>query len=500
MMERSKRDVFVTTARAAVLCAVTMVVGCVDDHEDLPVDPREMTHEQLLAGSALVEVEAGHGLRVLRVGGAPYQMGYQQGALLRAELEEFRETVEDDIIWSSFVFIATQYGPGDGATYLEHARAVSLPSVIDECEGMVAGSEEAMTFDLCLIQASITYIMEDLVPRHFPAFGDTIGCTGFVALGDATADGAMLHGRNLDYTAIDTIMEHPIVHVRAPTGGVRHVVLSWPGTVAALTGMNEVGLTGEVNENRCPSEDFRDMAGVPAEQQLVALLAGARDLGEAESLAAATDQGACQMLVLSHGPSRDAVVIEQWGRGQAVRRLADSETSDLIWATNHFEHPDADASQQPRDTEDLDDNSVSRFTRVRERLVGSSLPPHPGLGSAAPDFVYGRLDVGLAVDLLRDNVDLRPDQDRRMFPCTEHAHGNWAIGNNNNIHSVVMRGESLELWFSAGWDEECGTPLYSPFVGFSLPDLFDGDAGARVLPTLDPPFNDRYGSALHEER
>lgn len=485
-------DLFLLVPWCTALCS------CTSDEEPL-IDARLMTHEQLMNGSDLIEPDNANGIRIAVLSGQPYQMGYQHGVMLANELAEFREAVDDDLIWRIFLDLATEVGPDDSMTYIEYAIENSLPSVVDECEGIVEGSEHAFEMEHCILLASITYIIEDLVPRHFPGIRDILGCSGVIAMDDATTDGRMLHARNLDYLAVETIMENPMLFVRRPIEGHRHVNVGWPGQAAILTGMNEHGLTGEINENYCPSESFRDMTGVPPQQQMVDILTRARDLDEAEAIVAETDQASCQLYVISHAPSRSGTVFEVWGLDYRTRTLDETDTGDVLFATNHFEHPESGEAQEPRDIVDLFDNSVSRYYRLSERLLGSSLPPHTDLDPSAPDFAYGRLDVETGIDVLRDPVDLRPDQDRRMFPCSEYQDGNWALGNNHNIHSVIMIGETLEIWMAAGWDDECTNPIYNPFVGFDLSSLFAGAYDAAVLSSVDPPFNDAYGTAIHVE-
>lgn len=477
---------------------VTVMSSCTSDDEPL-IDARMMTHEQLMNGSTLIEPDDTNGIRIAVLSGQPYQMGYQHGAMLMSELTEFRQAVDDDLVWNTFLFLATEVGPDESMNYIEYATENGLPSVVDECEGIVEGSEHAFEMEHCILMASITYIIEDLVPRHFPGIRDMLGCSGVIAMDDATTDGRMLHTRNLDYLAVDTIMENPMIFVRRPTEGYRHVNVGWPGQAAILTGMNEHGLAGEINENYCPSESFRDMTGMPPQQQLVDILARAQNLDEAEAIVAETEQASCQLFVISHGPSRRGAVFEVWAQDYRTRTLGGTETGDVLFATNHFEHPESSEAQEPRDIVDLLDNSVSRYYRLSERLLGTSLPPHADLEPSAPDFVYGRLDVETAIDVMRDPIDLRPDQDRKMFPCSEYLDGNWALGNNHNIHSVIMIGETLELWMAAGWDAECTNPIYNPFVGFDLSSLFDGAYDAAVLSSYDPPFNDTYGTSIHVE-
>ena len=475
------------TARALLLGAL-FLAGCEEP------DP----HAELMAGSALVVHEEASHLRVVVLAGTPYQMGYQQGVLLAEQIEAVRRAAERDLIWNSFLHIVENEPLDDDRTYWDHVLANSLETVVEECRGLVDGSDHAMELFHCVVMSSVTYIMDDFMPRFLPGIDDTIGCSGFVATGAATATGRMLHGRNLDYNSLDPIVENPVLFVRQPQGGARHFAVGWAGQVGLLTGMNEHGLAVELNENGCPSPDDRGLDGVPPMQQLLRGLTNARDLDEAETLVRDAPQASCQLFLVSHAPSDAAAVFEIWGRGVATRRLGDPAPNDVLLATNHFLHPDAQAAQGNRDIEDLTVSSVSRFTRLSERLTGASLPPHSGLAPEAPDFVHGRLDVELAADVLRDPIDLRPEAGRRAFPCTEHQSSSPAIGTNHGIHSVVMVGDPLEIWIAAGLDPECGNPMFSPVLGLDLARVLEGDHDGSVLGNVDPPWGVAYGDGVHD--
>ncbi len=476
-----------------VLAFLFFAAGCHGDSDA----PRTWHHEELMRGAGLVEPDGANGIRIVYLAGKPYQMGYQQGVLLSEELGALLATFEEELIWKLFYELVKVLSPDGSRSYLEYVRENSYDFVIEECEGMAAGSGGVMDADLCIMHSSGMSIMDDLLPRYLPWISDIMECSGFIAADGATRDGRIIHARNLDYLAIDFIMSSPIVYVRQPENGLRHVNLGWPGMVGVVTGMNEKGLAGQLNDSSCASSRFRDLSGVPPEQQLLLMLSSAETIADAEAILDTTDQAACQVLMLSHGPSRSGAVYEMWAHGYGARYLEDSASGDVVFATNHFIHPDARKAQSHIDERDLNENSVSRHWRLSERLTGESLPPHAGLAPGAPDYSYGRIDVETAIDIMRDPVDLRPDQGRKMFPCTEHLDGNWALGNNHAVQSVVMMAGALRFWMAAGWDEECTNAIYNPFVGFDLADLLSGQYMPGRVPTYDPPYNGAYGSGFH---
>lgn len=476
--------------------AVGLAAGCSSDAA-APTGPEEQIDLALMADARVVAPSAANGIRLVYLSGTPYQMGYQHGVLLRQEITEMVSAATNDAVWGTFQALVAELGPDDGRTYLEHALDNSLPSVLDECRGLVDGTASAITLEQCIILSDPTYFIEDLVPRYLPGIDSVLGCSSFVATAGATLGGRMLHGRNLDYISLGPMRQYTTIFVRQPDAGARHFSFAWPGQVSVLTGMNEHGLAIGVHENSC-IEAHRDMSGVPALHQATEILTRAADVDQALSLVRGTEQATCQMFVLSHAASSSAVVAEITADGLAVRDLGASEHGDVVFATNHFVAPDLLASQRELDLEDSSETSVARYTRLRERLTGASAPPFADLGPDDPDFAYGRIDVETAIDILRDPIDMRPDQNRRAFPCDE-VEGIWAIGNNHNIHSAIMLGDRLELWLAAGMDPECGNALYDPYVGLDLREVLAGRPEDALLGTLDPPFNPSFGSGVHED-
>jgi hypothetical protein len=290
-------------------------------------------------------------------------------------------------------------------------------------------------------------------------------------------------------------MQNPVVIVRRPSGGaLGHAVMSWPGFFVPLTGMNEAGVAVAVNENGCKPE-HRRVRGVDPLQILATVLMRARTLDEARAEIERAEHTTCELFVVSHGPSRRAALFENSASRVGVKEI---DASDVLLATNHFEFTDARPLQEGyTNLENLDTQSISRLTRLKERLTGKSLPPHAGLAPGAPDYAFGSVDAEVAIDILRDGLDLRPGKGRMSFPCTEYSKG-WALGNNHAMQSFVMVPEEGRFWMAAGWDQQCRNAVYSPFVGFDLGELLAGEVRPERLPVLDPPYRS-YGAGVYPE-
>ena len=71
-------------------------------------------------------------------------------------------------------------------------------------------------------------------------------CTQFVAAGDATLDGELLHGRNLDWSdwdAIDFLLGNPTIIVRHPEGRIPTASIGFPGNVTPYTAISAAALS-----------------------------------------------------------------------------------------------------------------------------------------------------------------------------------------------------------------------------------------------------------------
>jgi hypothetical protein len=361
------------------------------------------------------------GVRVLRLEGSAREIGRQHGEMLRAELLEGAEWIS-----SSLMALVEPYAVLHGldAEALEN----SYEDVVEECRGLVEGvaDEEAWDLDRCLLLAYGDPILESL--------RQSLGCSQFVSVGEATDTGGRLHGRNLDWAELSFIIEHPTLFVRKPEGGIPWVAFGFPGNISPYTGMNREGLVGASNEAYGLAPPAHE--GHAHTQMLRRVLQEAATVEEASEILAHETHLSAEILVFSD-PSVGAV-FELAADGQARR---DTEAGS-VWSTNHFVDPAMVPLHEPVEP---DDNTLSRYLRM-EALVGA--------GGA----LHGDLDPASAVSVLRDTTN----------PVTGVTHppglfdGGGSLANNGALQSALF-GED-RLWIAVG-----GIPVpQNPFVGFDL--------------------------------
>jgi isopenicillin-N N-acyltransferase like protein len=164
------------------------------------------------------------GYRVLHVKGQPYEMGYQQGALLR---DDIRENVR-----FLFEVKAKEMKVELGGLKLLDAKQVIkgiasrqrqfIPErFFDEMQGIADGAGMDVQ----------DIIIANFIPELFH-------CSGFAISGSATKDGTLYHGRILDYGCDWRLQEHAVLTVAEPRGKIPFVNVTYAGFIGSVTGMN----------------------------------------------------------------------------------------------------------------------------------------------------------------------------------------------------------------------------------------------------------------------
>jgi isopenicillin-N N-acyltransferase like protein len=169
-------------------------------------------------------LEEVNGYRVLHVKGDPYEMGFQQGALLRDDIREgFRYLFE--VKGKDLKFEAA------GLSLFDPKRAI---------KGIAAGQRkfvpERFFDEMRGIADGAGLDIQDVVVANF--IPELFHCSGFALSGSATKDGTLYHGRVLDYGCDWRLQEHAVLTVAEPRGKIPFVNVTYAGFVGSVTGMN----------------------------------------------------------------------------------------------------------------------------------------------------------------------------------------------------------------------------------------------------------------------
>ena len=385
--------------------------------------------------------------------GSPYEMGQQHGQLLHDELAGGVEAIGTDPTLKVMFAAARAKG------LLDLARDASYPELLEECRGMVdAAADVGWTEEMCLLLNFGDMVQEFLifgVPEAARADG---GCSQAIVSGPATADGRLYHARTLDWFVIDFVVEHPVLFVRQPTGGLAHVVIGFPGNLSPYQGMNEKGLVLASNQVDPIDASKDSLTGRSHVQLLAKALAEAGSLAEARALflgepdmtfeaIGASDPTAGEIFEVS--PPLDAVRTQQDG---------------VAILTNHFVAPG---------TSDLDEEPPSEGSRRRLARL-QALVPKDGA-----ETLYGTFTPEVLARVLRDRVN--PD-DGTVSAAGVVDDDSLSLATNGALYQVIFDPAGLRFWVAAGV-----LPVpEQPMTGFSLATLLNRK-GYDGFPTYDLP-------------
>lgn len=383
---------------------------------------------------------------ILRIGGTHYEMGYQYGTLMHDELLEGAAFVED----SEFALLEL-YAINNGL--IDEALQNSYPEVLDECQGLVDAIDDpdAWNMDRCLLLAYGGVTIDVFLDEMY-------ACSQFVAGGEATGGGPLVHGRNLDWTELTFIIDNPLLIVRHPNEGIPNVIFAFPGAVSPYQGVNAEGIavaTNQVHASVPPLRDGRDTT-----QNSFMILHEAHTLDEAVSFLEAVDRSAGENYVISSGAESLGVAVETAPQGVAVREME----AGVVYATNHFADPEMVDDDTPHGA---GSGTQTRFDRMGQLLDADGV-----------DTLHGGVDAEAAVSILRD----------RYNPATgvtnppELFNNGGSLANEGALQSAVfVPGEGM-IYIATG-----SIPVpQNPFVGFSFEELFvDGDGTPAEPDVID---------------
>jgi hypothetical protein len=382
--------------------------------------------------------------------GTPYEMGYQHGQLLRAELGEGMDYIENDALLSLQLQLAESMG------LIELAESNSFAEIKEECRGLVDGANDGKwTYEKCMVLAFGDVLVD------FALIGTPPGCSQMAAAGAATADGRLYHGRILDWDRVDYILKYPTIFVRRPLDGLPHAYVGFPGNLTPYTAINSAGVSVASNNIKARDATYHSNTGRSTIQLQANVVWHASTLDEAREIIAANPTMVQDVLFVADGNAADASVFEVGATCHGERRLS---ADGVVYVTNHFLAPEtAGCDHQPPK-----EANVRRYERYRQLL-------EPGATdwAGSPSSYYGTFDPARVAAVLRDR--------HNPYTGVESAadvfdDGGESIATYGAVFAVVFDPARKWFWVGAGT-----VPIpQQPFVGFSLDELL-GEPGATPV-------------------
>ena len=160
------------------------------------------------------------GQRVLIVSGNHYQMGYQQGKLLKNEVQTLVARVLDIV----------QVAENTGMKGFTHG---SIINAYERTNGFI---DERFKEEMRGLADGAQMELKDVQLANI--FPELFHCSGFALFGNSTMQGRLLHGRILDYMTEVGLQDYALVTIAQPEGYNSFVNVGYAGFLGSVTGMN----------------------------------------------------------------------------------------------------------------------------------------------------------------------------------------------------------------------------------------------------------------------
>ncbi len=396
------------------------------------------------------------GLSVLKLCGSHYEMGYQQGILLRDDIragavpyyarptENFAPFKHMNAIIRKFLAIYFDW------TIYRPLLKCSPKQYLAELKGLAdgCGLPFAEIFRGNMLSDLNMNLIKVLEKKALRKVGET-GCTSFAAFGKATTDGKLVMGRNTDYAGGGLWDTHQTVVFYEPDDGYKFVSVSSAGLIKCNSCMNEKGL--------CLGAHFlflNDTSpdGVSFTFLEMEIMKKASSVEEALAIVKQNPRAGAFAFLLADGKANQAAVVEASTNHIGVRHPYDS----VIWETNMG----TTAEIIPVDVllrNGIGKNPVARFERMR-MLTNEN---------------KGKINPQLAAQFMGDHMDMCSDSLRPT---------GGIISQGSNLTSAVFSPATFDFWVADGLAPVCN----NAYLGFNLMSEL-ADKGSVVEPkTLAP--------------
>ena len=279
----------------------------------LPVEIFATENYDPLDGGWVEEIE---GVTILHVSGTPYEMGYQQGYLLKEEIQENMR---------GFLDLFEQEGWSyDDVLDVWSIQQHYLPEVYkQEIQGMADG-------------VGVSYEQVAVHNTWMGVFNHLFSCWGAALWGDATSDGKLLHMRSVDgvngLQDPDTgtyVYENQVIIVREPDQAYASIAPIFAGDITSIGGFNEQGVG--VSELTILGDDTT-FHGINAGYRMRMVLDYAADGFEAVDIMN-SNRTCCWNFIVSDGSFPLGFAIEQSANFAYANTWFDSvESTEPFWA------------------------------------------------------------------------------------------------------------------------------------------------------------------------
>ncbi|WP_255424451.1 C45 family peptidase [Apibacter sp. HY039] len=193
-----------------------------------------------------------------------------------------------------------------------------------------------------------------------------VGCTSFAAWGDKTADGKLLIGRNFDFYVNDSFNKNKVIAFVSPDRGYKYAMVTWPGMIGAVSGMNMKGLTVTINAGK---SGIPFKAKTPISFVTKEILQYAKNIEEAIQIAKNREVFVAESILVGSSEDNRAVTIEVSPNKFGVY---ETDNTDFLICANHFQSNEYKEDKRNR-KQIAESHSMYRFNKMKELLTSAPL-------------------------------------------------------------------------------------------------------------------------------
>jgi len=186
-----------------------------------------------------------------------------------------------------------------------------------------------------------------------------VGCSSFAAWGEKSEDGNLILGRNFDFYVNDAFAENKIVAFINPKEGHQFMMVTWPGMVGAVSGMNIEGLTVTINASK---SKIPLIAKTPISILTREILQHAKNIEEAIAIAKKREVFVSESIMVGSAHDNKAILIEVSPKKMDVYEVPNS---DQLFCANHFQGENL-KNEKRNELQIANSHSEYRFERMQE--------------------------------------------------------------------------------------------------------------------------------------
>jgi predicted choloylglycine hydrolase len=214
-----------------------------------------------------------------------------------------------------------------------------------------------------------------------------VGCSSFAAWGEKSEDGNLILGRNFDFYVNDAFAENKIIAFIKPEQGYNFMMVSWPGMIGAVSGMNQQGLTVTINAAK---SEIPLSAKTPISILTREILQHAQNIEEAIAIAKKRKVFVSESIMVGSAQDNKAILIEVSPKKIDV---FDVPNSNQLICSNHFQSA-AFKNDERNKTQISNSHSQYRLDRMHE-LLDENPKINPKIASEILRNKEGLKDISL---------------------------------------------------------------------------------------------------------